>query len=621
MKKLVSVLPILMSFLLLWTSCDKEFSYETPPVSDGTLRSATSGACLSSVVNGIYKATTPLSTTNYMDVQVDVTATGSYTISTNIVNGISFTATGEFTATGINTVRLQGKGTPLASGTHIFKITYLASSCNIPVVTMDVNAAEAAYTYTTAADGSCSGAVLNGVYTMATAVGAGNTVQLAVNVATAGIYNITTATVNGIHFSATGSFTSTGVQTVLLKASGTPVASGGFNFTVTKGSNSCTFSVNIIPTGVVAGVYTLGGAGSNCTGVTLAGIYTSGTALTSANTAKIQVTVTTLGTYTISTATVNGVSFAGSGTFTTTGTQLVTLTATGKPTTSGTSTFTVTAGTATCNFDVPFAAPAAPAVFILTGAPGACTTPVVNGTYQALTPLTAANTVAIQVNVTSVGTFSISTNTVSGIHFSAAGMFTSTGNTTVTLLGTGTPSAAGTITLTPAVNGAGCNFDVPVTPAPAGIFNCKIDGVYTSFDNRAAAEVFNSFTGVPVPYLYLNGYTADPNGNFVPQFQIFIEKNDNSPVNTGTYDENHFVPPGTYRIEIDLHLENPDQSVTIWNTSSNFLPPAHPPFTIKITSRTSSRITGTFSGKVTNTLQGSTVNKTITEGVFDLPIQ
>ncbi|HLG40252.1 MAG TPA: hypothetical protein VI461_11310, partial [Chitinophagaceae bacterium] len=75
-----------------------------------------------------------------------------------------------------------------------------------------------------------------------------------------------------------------------------------------------------------------------------------------------------------------------------------------------------------------------------------------------------------------------------------------------------------------------------------------------------------------------------------------------------------------YRIEIDLHLENPDASVTIWNTSSTLFPPPNPAFTIIITSVTATRVRGTFSGTLTNTLQGSTLFKQITEGVFDLPI-
>jgi hypothetical protein len=78
--------------------------------------------------------------------------------------------------------------------------------------------------------------------------------------------------------------------------------------------------------------------------------------------------------------------------------------------------------------------------------------------------------------------------------------------------------------------------------------------------------------------------------------------------------------PNGYRIEIDYTLQNPDLSTTIWNTSSTLFPPPNPPFTVIVTSISATRVRGTFSGTLTNTLAGSTLFKTITEGVFDLPV-
>jgi hypothetical protein len=62
-------------------------------------------------------------------------------------------------------------------------------------------------------------------------------------VATTGTYNITTNTVNGVSFSNSGTFSVTGVQTVLLTGTGTPLNSGSQTFTVTFGSSTCTFSI------------------------------------------------------------------------------------------------------------------------------------------------------------------------------------------------------------------------------------------------------------------------------------------------------------------------------------------------------------------------------------------
>lgn len=617
--RLIRTLYQLSVAIILLSSCQREDSFETAATSAGTLKSV-SGNCLGSSVSGIFKAGSLLTSANSIDIQADVTGTGSYRIVSDTINGFSFSAEGNFNSTGIHTIHLLAKGTPKSATTNNFNIRYGATTCAIAVTTVAENVVPAVYTYATATDGACSGAVVSGDFKAGAAVGIANTVKLGVNVTAVGSYTITTTAVNGLSFSATGMFVNTGIQYVTLTATGSPVTSGTFNITAGTGSSSCTFTVAVTP-GATAAIYTLGGTGSNCTGFTLAGSYTSGTAMTAANTAKMQVTVTATGTYTISTAAVNGVSFAASGTFVTTGLQTVTLTATGTPAAAGVKTFVVSAGTATCNFDITFAQVAAPAVFTLSGSPGACNNAVVNGIYQVNSPLTTANTVVIKVDVTSAGPYTITTNAVNGIQFSATGVFIAAATgISVTLQGFGAPVAAGTSTLSPAVGNTNCTFDIVVTAAPAGIFNCKIDGVYTSFYNRAHAEVFDNLTGTPVPYLFLDGFTGEPNGNTVPQLQLFINMNDNSVVNPGTYDEQHFIPPGTYRIEIDCFLQNADQSFTIWNTSSNFLAP-NPPFTIKITSRTATNIKGTFSGQLTNLLDGSTLRKVVTEGAFDLPIQ
>ena len=374
--------------------------------------------------------------------------------------------------------------------------------------------------------------------------------------------------------------------------------------------------------GPTVSVYTLGGAGSTCAGTTLAGTYMNGMAMTAANTATIQVTVTTAGTYSISTASVNGVSFTASSSFTSTGTQTVTLAASGTPTSAGAKTFSITGG-GTCSFDVTFAAAAPPAVFTWSGNPGACTLPGINGVYSVNTALSSANTVILKVNVTTAGSYNIVTNIVNGISFSASGVFTTTGtDVPVTLVAAGTPLAVGTTTLKPG-GASTCSFNIPVVAAPisAGTYSCKIDGVATTFTEQAAAGTREALTNNP--NLSTDGYKDSSHDS---KFQIFISNNDLTAVGAGTYDEKHYVPTSPtalgYRIEVDYTALNADLSTTIWNTSSN-LPifPANPAFTIVVTSVTATRAKGTFSGKLTNTLQGSNAFKTITAGVFDLPIQ
>ena len=200
---------------------------------------------------------------------------------------------------------------------------------------------------------SCTGFTLSGNYTAGTALNSNNTVTVAVNVSTIGAYSISTNTVNGISFNKTDSFTSTGSQMVTLIATGTPLASGDFNFAVNNSLGSCSFSISVLPAGPVA-VVTL-----DCAGIAPNGVYTKGVALNSTNTLTVPLTATTAGTYTI-TSSFNGITFSGSGSIVA-GTQTITLAGNGTPVNEGTLPSSVTLGTNTCNYSINFIPGAIPA--------------------------------------------------------------------------------------------------------------------------------------------------------------------------------------------------------------------------------------------------------------------
>lgn len=475
-------------------------------------------------------------------------------------------------------------------------------------------AAAAEFTFA-GAPGACAAATNTGYFASGTTLTDENTVTLEVDVTRPGTYTITTNTANGYSFSASGSFTDRGRQTVVLQGTGTPVEARNDVFTPQAGSaTGCTFAITV--TSPSPAEYTLAGAPDACSNATVNGTYGINMPLTVSNTVAVQVNVTSIGTYTLTTNTVAGMSFSKTGAFTATGVQTVVLQGSGTPDQQGAQVFTPQVGTSSCTFTVDVIGAAA---YTLGGAPGACTNATVNGTYTASTPLASTHTVTVEVDVTTAGAYHITTNTVGGMTFSKSGNFTTTGVQEVVLQGSGTPTA-GTHTL--AIANSGCTFDVTVAAAPAvaSVFQCKIDGVLTTFTDRAHAETLNDILEPPIPYLYLDGYTGPPNGSNVPQLQIFISKNDNSVVGTGTYNEKSFAVMNGYRIEIDYSKVNPDLSVTLWNTSSNLLS-ANPPFTINVTKVTAERIQGTFSGKLTNINEGSTAQITISEGVFDLPIE
>jgi hypothetical protein len=344
---------ILFVFILL-SSCQKELTWDLNAESVGSLKydvASTLQDCLPSSVVGDYTVDSLLpgnGGANYIQVQVDVTSTGIYTIYSDTLNGYWFRGTGTFGNTGLNSVRLYAYGTPTTAQTDQFVIHYGNSFCTLSVdVAQGTSVQNALYTFG-GSGATCTGALLNGTYMQGLTLTSNNTVTINLSVTTPGTYSITTNTINGVTFSGSGVLT-TGNTGVTLVASGTPTNAGPFNFLVTGtgNSSSCSFAVLFEPPGTPA-VYTFAGAPNNCTGGIPIGTYTAGIAVNSSNSAQINVNVTTIGTYSISTPVVNGINFAATGIFTATGSQTVTLYPSGTPTSSGTYNYDISGSGSSC---------------------------------------------------------------------------------------------------------------------------------------------------------------------------------------------------------------------------------------------------------------------------------
>lgn len=379
----------------------------------------------------------------------------------------------------------------------------------------------------------------------------------------------------------------------------------------------------IIDNDSTAAVFTFGSEGNNCTGAKLEGTYMAGIIMNASNTAEIEVKVAAKGVYIITTDTVNGISFYARGDFEKTGSQKIILTASGTPGSVGEKKFTIKGAGNKCSFNTQFAPKAPPAVFTFSGAPNDCIEPVIKGSYKAGTKLSTANTLTVKVNVTRAGSYEIATTASNGISFSGSGLFTAAGNNIpVVLTGIGTPIDKGVAVIRTNVD-AGCKVTITIADAPpvgSGVFNCKIDGKLINFTDIAKASTKEPVSGDP--YLMLGGYEENNTDSYL---HLYITNTDKKPVKAGTYDEKHGIPTSLtdwgYRLEADYIVKNADLSTTHWNTSSNIIPGTNnPPFTIKITSITATRVKGTFSGKLSD-LQDPTKLKTVTEGVFDLPIE
>jgi hypothetical protein len=611
--------------VFLFSSCEKELSFEnTGGAIGGTAVFSVdggSGNCTGVSINGSYVTGVATGPSNTATLSVNVTTIGTYTITSNTINGIVFSGAGTFNATGVQNITLTTSGTPLTAGS--FNFTTGSGGCIFSVTVTSGSGGSggtAAFTYA-GGTGNCTGALLEGTYTAGTALTAGNTVKIQVNVDTIGTYTISTALLNGIQFNASGTFTNKGVQDIILTGTGTPTLAGDFSFK--PGLATCSFNVTFLAAQTTEATYSFNATNGTCAGAVVNGTYTTGIATTASNTVLLKVNVTVAGTYSVTTGAVNGITFSATGSFTTTGANDLILVSTGIPAAPGN--FNFKTGTSGCEFSVTIVPAVSPATYTLSGSPGSCTGAILAGIFKTSNPLSATNTVTIKVNVTAIGSYNLTTNNVNGFKFSKSGTFNTTGNQDVILTGTGTPLLAGTFTFTPSEGGNGCTFDVIVeqTPIDAGIYSCKIDGVLFDFKDLAKAENIDQFLNSP--YLFLEGravsINGNGNGNDYNVFQIFITKNNNSAIGTGTYNETSYLLPNGYKIEIDFKEIQQDLSTIIWNTGSNFLTP-NPPFVIIITSVTSTRVKGTFSGKLKDTLHPSnTTIRTVTEGTFDLPIQ
>ena len=353
MRRITGICAGVLLIFLLFSKCKKEYSYEG---GTAVFSMVNNGGSCAAGLSGSYNFGVPLNNTNTVQLQVDVTTPGMFSLQTNTSGGILFSTSGSFADTGIQTITLTGSGTPDSVGDYIFT-PEIPASCNfiVPVNKKPVIFANYSLTGT---PGQCTNAQVNGQYFIDMALTVKNYVVLNVDVSSTGDYTIHTDTLNGIYFSASGTFTNTGPQTVTLTGSGTPVNARNLVFTPMGNNGSgCAFNLTILNTGPPA-TYVIVSGQNLCVG-TAAGAYTAGIPLNASNTYTLEVYVTFLGNFTIATKTLNGIYFYYTGTFTTLGDQTVTLTGYGTPTSVGTFTFTpeivgpAPIGGDACDFSLP----------------------------------------------------------------------------------------------------------------------------------------------------------------------------------------------------------------------------------------------------------------------------
>ncbi|MGL5234847.1 MAG: hypothetical protein ACRC8Z_08850 [Empedobacter falsenii] len=92
-------------------------------------------SCNSATVKGTYNLNTPLTASNYIDIPVTASSTGTYEISIESADnpGFSFSGSGSITSTGTTSIRVYGIGTPTKAGTIPFTVTINGVTCTLNV--------------------------------------------------------------------------------------------------------------------------------------------------------------------------------------------------------------------------------------------------------------------------------------------------------------------------------------------------------------------------------------------------------------------------------------------------------------------------------------------------------
>ncbi len=449
-------------------------------------------------------------------------------------------------------------------------------------------------------NGDCLPKSVNGVYVAAKPLAADtNTISVSVNVVKTGSYVISSDTVNGYFFRATGIFTTPGVNTVTLRGNGTPFAAGVNNFVITFDSTVCDIQVTVLPAGAGGpATFTLvnGGTPANCASAVVNGTYTKDVALTAANTVDITVNVTAIGTYSI-TASGGGMTFTKTGAFLTTGNQTINLIGAGTPTTAGANTITFAAPFASCNFTIDVVGPA---VYTID-----CPNVVVSGIYQQGINLGAGNIITLPVTVSTAGGYNISAS-INGMTFTGSGTLT-TSSTSIVLTGVSTtsPTTAGTFNLS--VGTPTCSIPITCTAAPVIDWSFKIGTTTYSgstsdvvgidvatFPPFRIVDYYGEYGGTPDLF---NLTLGDPAGGIITAGETY-NTNFTTLVN-GAYFYFDGLP--------GLELEATDPTTT---------PGVNIVVTITSHDTSTKTIIGTFSGSAFDYVSNST--KTITNGTFKI---
>ena len=156
-------------------------------------------------MNGTYTAGVALTTDNYIDAWVNVTSVGTFSVSTDSANGMSFSSMSgqRFGVTGLNEVLnfYTAMANHLYVDFTILTVQYDGTSCTVPIMVGGLP--PGAFFFDKTGTG-LTNANFIGTYTAGVALNSADSVVMKIDVLKAGSVFLISNSVNGITFSGTG---------------------------------------------------------------------------------------------------------------------------------------------------------------------------------------------------------------------------------------------------------------------------------------------------------------------------------------------------------------------------------------------------------------------------------
>ena len=209
------------------------------------------------IMNGTYTVGQAVTSGNTLTFYANVTQIGTWNITTAANNGVTFSGSGTFTSTGCQAITLTASGTPTSAGTLIAVTnTSPTGTASATVSDPSSNGTASVSNYGNSSCANPSTGTINGNLTQGVPV-SGVTMTLYANVTQVGSWSLS-AVQNGVTFTGSGTFTSTGCQPITLTASGTPTATGSFTWTTNsspQGSSPGTVSAKAPTNPIGAGSF------------------------------------------------------------------------------------------------------------------------------------------------------------------------------------------------------------------------------------------------------------------------------------------------------------------------------------------------------------------------------